>query len=75
NPESVDDLFFVADGSGGHAFASSITEHNRNVARWRALERGAPIPIEANDRLEKAPVPVPEAADQKLPAAARKRVK
>ena len=75
NPESVDDLFFVADGSGGHAFASSITEHNRNVARWRALERGAPIPIEANDRLEKSPVPVPEAADQKLPAAARKRVK
>ncbi|MEO0399509.1 MAG: endolytic transglycosylase MltG [Pseudomonadota bacterium] len=39
NPASTDDLFFVADGSGGHAFASSLTEHNRNVANWRRIER------------------------------------
>ena len=39
NPASTDDIFFVADGSGGHAFAPSLEEHNRNVARWRQIER------------------------------------
>jgi UPF0755 protein len=41
NPADTDDIFFVADGSGGHAFASTITEHNRNVAKWRQIERDA----------------------------------
>ena len=41
NPARTQDLYFVADGSGGHAFASSIEEHNRNVVRWRQLERDA----------------------------------
>ncbi|MDZ7628522.1 MAG: endolytic transglycosylase MltG [Parvularculaceae bacterium] len=39
NPADTDDLFFVADGSGGHAFAPTLDEHNRNVARWRQIER------------------------------------
>jgi UPF0755 protein len=39
NPPSSKDLFFVADGSGGHAFAATLAEHQRNVARWREIER------------------------------------
>ncbi len=39
NPAQTRYLYFVADGSGGHAFAKSLVEHNKNVAKWRMIQR------------------------------------
>ncbi|MDG1068038.1 MAG: endolytic transglycosylase MltG [Sulfitobacter sp.] len=37
-PDETPYIFFVADGTGGHAFAVTLDEHNRNVAEWRKIE-------------------------------------
>src|SRR5690606_14368527 len=55
-PAPVDYLYFVADGSGGHAFARTLDEHNRNVAQWRKIKNGErPPPLSP-------PPPKPETA-------------
>lgn len=39
NPADTKDLFFVADGSGGHIFSETLKDHNTNVQKWRAVEK------------------------------------
>jgi len=41
HPAVGDDLYFVADGSGGHVFSASLAEHLKHVARWRAIEHAS----------------------------------
>lgn len=41
-PARTEDLYFVADGQGGHVFSRTLDDHNRNVARWRALTQPPP---------------------------------
>ena len=42
DPEDSSDLYFVANGTGGHTFTTSIAEHQKNVAHWRQIEHASP---------------------------------
>ena len=42
NPATTNDLYFVADGTGGHVFSDTLKEHNAAVANWRKVERERP---------------------------------
>jgi UPF0755 protein len=57
NPARTRDLFFVADGSGGHAFTETYDQHQKNVAKLRAMEKQI-----QNDTVEPADDPAPVAA-------------
>ena len=58
NPSQTKELYFVADGTGGHVFAETLEQHQRNVVRWRQIE---------NDRKESS---APAAQSPTIPAIA-----
>jgi UPF0755 protein len=58
NPSRTQDLYFVADGTGGHVFSETLDQHNRNVQRWRQIEK---------DVKDKQEHPAPD-ADKAAPA-------
>jgi UPF0755 protein len=67
-PAVSEDLFFVADGTGGHAFAATLDEHNANVKKWREGQKnGIQLPGEtetteppALNEVQQTPLPAVE---------------
>ncbi|WP_246191223.1 endolytic transglycosylase MltG [Aureimonas leprariae] len=45
NPAASKDVYFVADGDGGHVFASTLEDHNANVRRYREIEKQRNLPV------------------------------
>ena len=62
NPMRTKELYFVADGTGGHAFAETLDQHLKNVAHWRQIEQ------DAKDRLAPDATPTPAPTPSPTPA-------
>ena len=68
NPSRTKDIYFVADGTGGHVFAETLDQHKANVLRWRQIEKDAKDKLSPeNDKvLQTTPtVTVPPKPDQR----------
>ena len=71
NPAKTNDLYFVADGTGGHAFTENLKDHNSAVQKWRDVEKQAKAKAGASDKdtaaksAEPDPdvAPIPESGD------------
>lgn len=70
NPMKSKDLYFVADGTGGHVFAETLEQHNRNVARWREIEAEAKAKAAAAPATPAATTPAQAPAAPATPAPA-----
>ena len=71
NPARTKDLYFVADGTGGHAFADTYDQHLKNVARLRVIEHGGDPGPAAPPAAPDATAASPAAPAQRPPAAQR----
>jgi UPF0755 protein len=76
NPARTRELYFVADGTGGHVFAETYEQHQKNVARLRSIESDQKDQVPIEDQMASPPVPTaPSASSAALAAPSRKTLK
>lgn len=65
HPAKTSDLYFVADGTGGHTFSETLKDHNSAVQKWRAVEKQAKAKQGASDTPDQdtGTVPIPQGPD------------
>ncbi|GGC69076.1 endolytic transglycosylase MltG [Chelatococcus reniformis] len=69
NPSRTKEVFFVADGTGGHVFSETLDQHNRNVGRWRQIEATRKSSDGADDVDRSAPPAAPAPGPSGWPGA------
>jgi UPF0755 protein len=57
NPAETKELYFVADGAGGHVFSETLKDHNANVSKWRATEREMKAEKAEKEKAKGTPIP------------------
>ncbi|MGD9803691.1 MAG: endolytic transglycosylase MltG [Hyphomicrobiaceae bacterium] len=65
NPPATQDLYFVADGTGGHVFTSTLKDHNAAVQNWRKVEKSRQV---ASEPAEQGPEEATPAKNARVPA-------
>ena len=90
NPSQTKELYFVADGTGGHVFAETLEQHQKNVVKWRQIESDKPadqaqtngavtpksaLPVEPSDAGGAAKAPISSQIPANKPKAAKSPVK
>ena len=68
SPDRTRDLYFVADGTGGHVFAETLDQHLKNVARWRQIEQGAKDKLAPDAAAPGTPAPAPAPTRGEVPS-------
>jgi UPF0755 protein len=59
NPAETKELYFVADGAGGHVFSETLKDHNTNVSKWRATEREIKAEKAEKEKAKGGALPIP----------------
>ena len=75
NPAETKELYFVADGAGGHVFSETLKDHNTHVSKWRATEREIKAEKAEKEKAKGTPIPSATLPYTNAPASSRSLIR